>query len=71
LIAIEAYPSCRWFYQGRGIMVFCKIVLLCLIPWLWNYRVLILAAVVVVASIGSHMPARFRYYSVVHRKVLN
>jgi hypothetical protein len=71
LIALEAYPTCRWCYQGRGIMVFAKLLLLCAIPWLWEYRVGILLAVIAIASVGSHMPARFRYYSFVHRRVLN
>ena len=70
LIVIEAYPSCRWFYQGRGVFVPVKLILLGIIPLMWDYRVLILSAVIVIASIGSHMPARFRYYSLVHRKVL-
>jgi len=71
LIAIEAYPSCRWFYQGRGVLVLAKLLLLCVIPALWNYRVLILLVVIVIASVGSHMPSRFRYYSFVHRRILS
>ena len=71
LVAIEAYPSLRWCYQGRGVFVLCKLLLLCLIPWCWNYRVAILALVIVIASVGSHMPARYRYYSLVHRRVLD
>jgi hypothetical protein len=30
----------------------------------------ILLLVLVLASVGSHMPRRFRYYSLVHRRVL-
>jgi hypothetical protein len=71
LIFIEAYPSLRWLYQGRGLMVLAKLVLLLLIPWLWSYRLPILLAVVVIASVGSHMPSRFRYYSLLHGRVLN
>ena len=71
LIGIEAYPSCRWFYQGRGVMVLIKLALLCSIPFFWEYRVPILLVVVVVASVGSHMTSRFRYYSFVHRRVLD
>ncbi len=71
LIFLEAYPSCRWCYQGRGLFVFGKLMLLCLIPWLWGYRVTILIAVIVIASVGSHMPARFRYFSLIHGRVLN
>jgi hypothetical protein len=71
LIAIEAYPRWWWFYQGRGVAAMVKILLLCLIPWLWEYRVMILIVVIVIASVGSHMPARFRYYSFLHRRVLH
>jgi hypothetical protein len=71
LIFIEAYPSCRWFYQGRGVLVLLKLGLLAIIPLLWDHRVPILLVIVVIASVGSHMPSRFRYYSLLHRRVLN
>jgi hypothetical protein len=70
LVFLEAYSHSRWLYQGRGVAVMAKLLLLCLIPWLWDYRVPILAVVVVIASVGSHMPARFRYYSFVHGRVV-
>ena len=47
-----------------------KLGLLALIPWAWNFRAPILFAVIVIASVGSHMPGRFRYYSMIHRRVL-
>jgi len=73
LAAIEAFPRWRWFYQGRGVTVIGKLLLLCLIliPHLWTYRVAILVVVIVIASVGSHMPARYRYYSFVHGRVLD
>lgn len=71
LAVIEAFPRWCWFYQGRGLFVLTKILLLALIPWAWDQRVLILLVVIVIASVGSHMPARFRYYSVIHRRVLD
>jgi hypothetical protein len=71
LTLIEAFPHGRWLYQGRGLFVLAKLLLLLLIPWLWDYRVAILTVVIVLASVGSHMPARFRYYSVVHGRVLD
>ncbi len=73
LAAIEAYPRWRWFYQGRGVAVIGKLILLCLIliPQVWAYRVGILVAVIVIASVGSHMPARYRYHSFVHGRVLD
>ena len=71
LLFVEAYPRWRWCYQGRALMVLTKIVLLCLVPWLWDYRVPIIAAVIAIGSVGSHMPRRFRYYSFVERAVVD
>jgi hypothetical protein len=70
LTFLEAYPSARWVYQGRGVLVLLKLALLALIPFFWPFRLPILLVIVVIASVGSHMPARFRYYSFVHRRVL-
>jgi hypothetical protein len=70
LLAIEAGPRLLWFHQGRGLMTFAKLGLLCLVPLAWDYRLPILLAVVVIASVGSHMPGRYRYYSVLFRTVI-
>jgi hypothetical protein len=51
--------------------VLVKLLLLASIPWLWDYRVSILAVVVVIASAGSHMPARFRYFSLLPGRVVD
>jgi len=71
LLVIEAYPSWRWCYQCRGALVITKVLLLCFVPWLWDYRVPVLIAVIVIGSVGSHMPQRFRYYSLVDRRVVD
>ena len=70
LAVVEAGPSLVWFHQLRGLMTLAKLGLLCIIPLCWNYRLAVLLAIVVLASVGSHMPARFRYYSVVRREVI-
>ena len=70
LIVLEAYPSARWLYQGRGLMVLAKLVVLTLVPFLWDQHFGLLVIVVILASVGSHMPGRFRYFSVVHWRVL-
>jgi hypothetical protein len=70
LSAIEAGPRLLWFHQGRGLLTMAKVVLMCAVPFVWDYRLLILLIVVVIASVGSHMPARYRYYSVIHREVI-
>ena len=67
LVVLEARPRWRWLHENRGVMTIAKLLLLLLIPWLWPYRAWLLAAVIVLASVGSHMPARFRYYSLLYR----
>ena len=70
---LEAGPSLLWFHQGRGLMTLAKLGLLCAVPFLWDYwhlRLAVLLVVVAIASVGSHMPARFRYYSVILREVI-
>ena len=71
LAAVEAGPSFLWFHQGRGLMTMAKLALICAVPFAWDYRLPILLAVVVIASVGSHMPSRFRYYSLIHRRVIH
>ncbi|MGE5361794.1 MAG: hypothetical protein ACM3NQ_22485 [Bacteroidales bacterium] len=71
LILLEAFSvTYRWLYQGRGLMVLAKLALLAVVPFAWGSRLPILLIVIVLASVGSHMPARFRYYSVVDRRIL-
>lgn len=71
LTVLEAFTvRLRWIVQGRGLMVVAKLALLALVLFVWSYRLPILLAVIVLASVGSHMPARFRYYSVLDRRVL-
>ncbi len=73
LVAVESGGRLLWFHQGRGLMTFAKLLLICAVPLIWEYRYLRLAvmlAVVAVASVGSHMPARLRYYSVIYREVI-
>jgi hypothetical protein len=70
LLAVEAYPDWRWWSEGRGVVVLSKLALLLLIPWFWSYRVIILSAVLVIGSVGAHMPRRFRHYSWLDRRVI-
>lgn len=70
LAAIEAGPRLVWFHQGRGLMTLGKLVLVALVPWFWQQRLVLLLGVVVIGSVGSHMPARFRYYSILYKRVI-
>ena len=69
LVFFEAYPTCRWLREMRAAMVLGKLLLLAAVPWFWEYRVPTLVAVIVLGSVGSHMPRRFRYYALLGRRV--
>jgi len=72
--ALEAGPRLLWFHQVRGLMTLAKLGLLSAVPFLWDFwhlRLAVLLVVVGIASVGSHMPARFRYYSVILREVVS
>jgi hypothetical protein len=68
LMAIEMYGSLDWLAQGSGLVVLVKLALLCIVPFAWDVRVPILFAVVALAGAGSHMPGRYRHYSLVYRR---
>ncbi len=70
LAGLEAGVRLVWFHQGCGLMTLAKLALLGAVPFFWSYRLPILLAVVVLGSVGSHMPARYRYYSILYREVL-
>jgi hypothetical protein len=68
LAVLEAYPSWRWCYEVRAVMVVTKVLLMCIVLWLWNYRIPVLVVIIVIGSVGSHMPKRFRHYSLMDRR---
>ena len=68
LLAIEVYGSLDWLLQVGGLSVVLKVALLCVIPFAWDSRVPLLFAVVAIAGVGSHMPGRFRHYSLLYRR---
>jgi hypothetical protein len=67
LALVEALPDRGWFVQSRGVLSLLKTCILCLVPLFWNFRIPILAGVMVLGSVGSHMPFKFRHYRVLGR----
>jgi hypothetical protein len=70
LAALDSYKTFDWIHQGWGVMLISKLALLCMVPFAWNFRVPILLTIVVIASVESHMPARFRHYSILYRRIM-
>jgi hypothetical protein len=71
LAFLETYPNFHFMLEGGGLMLLGKLALLCLIPFMWSFRLPILIVVVAIASIGSHMPKSFRNYSLLYGMVDN
>ncbi len=61
LLATDMHASMSVFYQMHGLVVIIKVGLLLLVPLFWDYRVAILILVLVIGSVSSHMPGRFRH----------
>ena len=71
LAAVESRARLLWFHQGSGLLTMAKVALACAVPLAWDFRLPILLAVVVLGSVASHMPGRYRHYSVVYGEVLH
>jgi hypothetical protein len=63
LVGLELASTCAWLVQGKGAAVVLKLGVLALVPVFWDQRLPLLLVVGVIASVGSHMPARFRHRS--------
>lgn len=69
MATIETYPSLQILHQGWGLLLFLKLALLCVVLIAWSYRLPILIAVMIIGSVGSHMPRKFRHYSLLYGSV--
>jgi len=64
--------KCRhWPYQGRGLMAALHVGLLWLVHARPEMMMPMLATVLTVGVVGSHMPAFLRHWSLVHRRILD
>jgi len=70
LMALEMYRTPLWLIQIRGLATVVKIILVASVALLWDVRVWLLTAAIVVGSVSSHMPGRYRYYSILHRRAI-
>src|SRR3970040_500981 len=61
LLALELASPGAWLFMGKGLVVLAKLLILLMVPFFWEHRVFLLLLTVAVASVGSHMPSRFRH----------
>jgi hypothetical protein len=71
LVISEVYHCRHWLYQGRGAMALIHIGLLGGIHLRPDMITPILITVLVFGVVGSHMPKNLRYWSFVHRRVVD
>jgi hypothetical protein len=69
-IAVELYASCIFLAQLKGVAVLVKILLLWAALISRDNGLSYLLASIVIGGISSHMPGRFRYYSLFHGRVV-
>ena len=70
LVLVESGARWLWFHQVSGVMTLTKVALFVAVPLAWDFRLPILLAVVVIGSVGSHMPGRYRHFSVIYGQVI-
>lgn len=68
MCALEAYPNPRFLFEGWALLLWLKLALLTSVLVFWNARTSILIVVVVIASLGSHMPRALRHWIPFHNQ---
>jgi hypothetical protein len=67
-MALEVYSAPVWLVQVRGVATLVKLVLVASVAVLWDWSVFLLTIVTAIGVVTSHMPGRYRYYSLLHRR---
>jgi hypothetical protein len=70
LMAFEIYSNALWLAQLRGLATLVKIALVATVALAWDTRIWLLTAAIAIGGVVSHMPSRYRYYSVIHGRVV-
>lgn len=67
LLAADVHASAVVLVEVRGVAVLIKLVLLALVPVFWDARITLMVASLVIGSIVSHMPKRYRHKALLFR----
>jgi len=69
-MSLEMYRLPLWLFQLRGVATLAKILLVAAVAVCWTCSVSLLTAAIIIGSVAAHMPGRYRYYSVIHCRVI-
>lgn len=67
----EIWRAPVWLHQLRGVCTYIKLALLACVALFWEQRIWLLTLIVVLGVVVSHAPSRFRYYSLLRRRVIS
>jgi len=62
LMATDVVQNIGYLREVRGATQLLKVAMVASVALVWDYRVAILFAVVVISGVVSHMPGRYRYW---------
>lgn len=60
LVATYLYGSFSWLHKLKGLMTAAKLALILLVPLMWDLRVWLLGAVILMSGFSSHAPGKVR-----------
>ena len=69
-LGLEVYQASVWLIQVRGVATLVKLALVAAVALFWEFRVPLLTLTVIIGGVSSHMPGQWRYYSVLHGRVV-
>ena len=70
LMLIELWISGIWLLQLAGQAILLKLLLLAAIKWWPAADMVLFIVIIIISGVISHAPARWRHYSIWHRRVL-
>ncbi len=69
-IALEVFNTGVWLFQVKGLAVMVKVLLLAAAVAAPGSGVTLLVIAIVIGGISSHMPGKYRYYSLWHGRIV-
>ena len=61
LFATDLYANASILFELSGLAVILKLVLLAILPLFWDARISLLVIILVIGSVSSHLPKRYRH----------
>ena len=69
-LAFEIYSAPVYLVEMRGLATVVKLALVAAVAVFWEARVALLSIAIVIGVVASHMPGRYRYFSLLHGRVV-